>query len=283
VRLFHAIIDRYKELIIFIVNMENTNIKFYWINMDKCKDRKEFMEKQFNIYKIQNERIEAITPETLETIIEDKPPYNCGSICCSYNNNEDCKYEYSCIASHLKAIKKGVEDNYDFFAISEDDIYLPFELNLKKIIEDNSNLNFDILQLMVLDQEANINIYNSYYLNNIQFIPFNPELRLFSTGLYLISRKGALKLIELYTNTQTNKFDLRKSDLRKQADFFIYMSVNTYTASFPYCIPNLKFISQIHPHHFYVHKYAIDTIIENINKGHNKNPYLGKHVPLEQI
>jgi len=258
------------------------NIKFYWINMDKCKDRKEFMENQFDIYKIPNERIEAITPETLETIIEDKPPYICGSICCTYNNNEDCKYEYSCIASHLKAIKKGLEEEHDFFVICEDDIYLPFELNLDKMIKENLHLKFDILQLMVLDQEANINIYD-FYNNNINFIPFDPNLRLFSTGLYLISREGALKLLEIYTNKTTGKFILANSNLRKQADFFIYMSVNTYTSTFPYCIPNLNFISQIHPHHIYVHKTAINAIIENINKGNNKNPYIGNHIPLEVI
>ena len=41
-------------------------MKHYWINIEKCVDRREYMEEQFNKKNIDNIRIEAETPNTIK-------------------------------------------------------------------------------------------------------------------------------------------------------------------------------------------------------------------------
>ena len=41
-------------------------MKHYWINIEKCVDRREYMEKQFSDKTIDNIRIEAETPNTIK-------------------------------------------------------------------------------------------------------------------------------------------------------------------------------------------------------------------------
>lgn len=252
------------------------DIKFYWINIDKSIDRRIFMEEQFKLNNINNQRISAITPDSLDYILEDKPPYDCGCSACNYNDHKDCKFEYSCTCSHLIAIKEGYKSGDKYFIICEDDIYFPFKINFDKIIE-SLPVDFDICQLMVLDADGNTYLYNECYKNNSKFyINFDTTKKFFSTGMYLISRNGARKLINKFINKQSLKFDFRNISSLKQADFILYMHINTYTLTFPMCFPTLIFISEIHPHHYFLHKNSIDKIIEIINDDKLQHPFIDK-------
>jgi len=248
------------------------NINYYWINIDNSLYRKKFMELQFQKLNINNYRISAITPNTLEDYINDKSPYFCGNSCCNYNQNKDCPLEYSCSVSHLEAIKNGYKANDNYFIVCEDDIYFPFKINYDELIKDLPD-DWDIFQMMVLDHDANIELYKLYE-NNINWIKFNPNNRLFSTGMYLINRKGANKLLKKFINNKNNKYELTSKTQIKQADFLLYMNVNTYTSTFPFCYPNLKFISEIHPNHYFLHQASINKIKDNLNKSNNKNKYI---------
>lgn len=248
------------------------NLKYFWINIDNSIDRKEYMENQFNNYKIDNIRISATTPSNLSDFIEDKEPYFCGNSCCLNNGCKDCIYEYCCSCSHLNAIKEGYKSGDNFFIICEDDIYLPFTINFQKLINEMPN-DFEILQMMVLDYEGN-KFINSLYKNNKFYIKFDESKRLFSTGMYLITRKGASKLLKLFTNKQTGKYDFRNINCFKQADYILYLNANTYTLTYPYCYPNLKFVSQIHPYHYYYHKLAIDLMKQVIYDKTIDNPFI---------
>lgn len=257
------------------------NIKYYWINIDNSLDRKEFMEKQFKDKNFLNERISAITPDKLIDVLEDKPPYYCGNSCCLNNNCNDCKFEYSCICSHLEAIKKGYSNGDKYFIVCEDDIYFPFNIDYNKIISILSPNNIDIIQMMVLDCEGNDYLNNLYKNNNSLFTTFDPSKRLFSTGMYLITRKGANKLLNLCINNKTLKYDLSNINCIKQADFLLYMNVNTITSTFPFCFPTLQFLSEIHPHHYYIHKCSIDKINEIIKDDNLKNPFILDYFPFD--
>ena len=46
-------------------------MKHYWINLDKCNERKVFMEEQFKRSRLENYRIKAYTPEDLDDIVFD--------------------------------------------------------------------------------------------------------------------------------------------------------------------------------------------------------------------
>jgi len=258
------------------------NIIFYWINIDKSIYRRKFMEKQFEIHKINNKRISAITPEKLNDLLIDNEPYYCGNECCKYNNCNDCKFEYSCSTSHLEAIKEGYKSGKEYFIICEDDIYFPFKIDYNELIKSLPD-DWDIFQMMVLDEEANINLYNNYYKKNINYIKFNPYMRLFSTGMYLINRKGAKKLLKLFIDNKNNKYELTSKTINRQADFLLYMNTNTYTSTFPYCHPNLNFISEIHPNHFYLHLSSIKKIRENLEDSNNKNKFILEYYPFEEL
>lgn len=259
------------------------NIKFYWININKSLNRRYFMEEQFKINGLSNERIEAITPETLEAIIEDKPPFNCGSPGCIYNNQNDCKFEFSCTCSHLNAIKAGYNSNEPFFIVCEDDIYFPFKLDYDKIIK-TLPTDFDICQMMVINDEANDYIYNECLKGKGElFIKYDCTKKFFGAGMYLLSRNGAKRILDLFINENSLKYDFRDVPSLKQADFMLYMYVNSYTITFPLCFPVLLFVSEIHPKHYYFHKQAIDKIIANINDNQLKHPFIINYYPFDSF
>jgi GR25 family glycosyltransferase involved in LPS biosynthesis len=97
-------------------------MKHYWINIEKCYDRRKYMEEQFNNKNIDNIRIEAETPETIKDYLIKRNP----------KSEAATQEELSCIISHLKAIKKGYEDGEQYFCIVEDDMVIE-KINFKKI------------------------------------------------------------------------------------------------------------------------------------------------------
>lgn len=257
------------------------NIKYYWINIDKCIDRKEFMENQFKLLNIDNKRISAITPDTISDVIEDKEPYLCGYPDCIKNNGKNCKYEYSTLSSHLKAIREGYNSNDDFFIICEDDIYLNFKLDFEKIIK-SLPPNFDILQMMVISNGHTELFYNQFYKNNISYINYIPITP--SAAFYLITHNGARRILDLYTNKTTGKFNFQNCSFMKLADVLIFQSVNSYVSTIPLCIPNIRFKSQIHEEHFDFHKKAQEKIIEIISTiDINNHPFITYNYPIEDL
>lgn len=254
-------------------------IKHYWINTEKSQHRRAFMELQYQLTNTPNERINAVTPETLDSVLHDQPPYYCGNVCCTYSNNRDCPYEYACTCSHLEAIRKGYLSNEPYFIVCEDDIFFPFKLNYETLIETLPD-NWDILQMMVLDTDKYNELYHiNYKTENKLFVKYQPFNKLFSTGMYLISHQGAGKMLHIYQRPIDNKYELCIMNIIKQADFILYMSVNTYTATIPFCMPYLRFISDIHPHHFNIHKTSIEKIIEVLNDILNNS----NDLPLKNI
>lgn len=251
------------------------NIKYYWINIDKCNERRLYMEEQFKEKQINNLRINASTPESLINDINDNPPYFCGNPYCLYNNCNDCKFEYSCIASHLRAIKKGYEELTDenYFIVCEDDIFIPFKPNFNLIIE-NLPKDFDIFQMMVLDKDASEKLYNNHYKKQEYYVKHDVTKSYWSTGMYLISKNGAKKLIDFFYDNNTNKFHINKGNSVKQADVLLYVFCNTYTSTIPLCVPNLNFISEIHPHHMILHRNSIIKMCEIANEGLQIYPFI---------
>lgn len=250
------------------------NLKYYWINIESSIKRKEFMENQFIKLSYDNKRIDAITPNNFIDILEDKPPYFCGNDCCLVNDCNDCKFEYACICSHLKAIQEGFNNGDEYFIVCEDDILIPFHIDFENLIK-NLPIDFDIFQMMVLNDNANDYLYNHLINTNEICVKFNHMNCFYSTGMYLITRNGASKILNKMINKYSLKYDLRNINTIKQADYLLYLSVNTYTSTFPLCIPNISLLSEIHPQHFYIHKQAILKILEIMNNN-NKYPYISK-------
>jgi len=258
------------------------NIEYFWINLDKAIDRRNFMEAQFKERGIINHRISAFSPNDLKNVLIDEPPYNCGYLECIQNGCKNCPIEYAVLCSHMKAIKTGYDSGAEYFIVCEDDIGFPFEIDFEKMITPLQN-DIDIIQMMVITEGHTHNFYNHYYKNNIYFIRYNPITP--SAAFYLISRNGAKKLLDNYYDCILNKFTFKNSNFLKLADVLIFQSVVTIVHTMPLVIPNINFESQIHQNYYdTIIKPAYFKIIEVIKDDNGKNPFIKSlNYQLEEV
>jgi len=260
--------------------IENKDIKYYWINMNNAIDRKEFMESQFKAKNIINIRIQAITPNDLSNILEDKPPFFCGYPDCVKNNCSDCPIEYAVLCSHMEAIKTAYNSGDEYFIICEDDIYFPFDIDIKNMIS-KLPTNIDIIQMMIISSGHTEYFYDNFYKKNISFIKYNPITP--SAAFYIMKRNAAKTLLDKYINKNTNKYDFTNSNFLKLADVLIYQSCNTIVSTFPFSIPNINFKSHIHPYHYEHHKNAYNTIISKLQDANFNHFFILKYYPSENF
>ena len=232
----------------------------YWINLDRSNKRKIFMENQFNSRGIKNQRVAAISPDDFDDLLENKRPLTCKHPGCV-----NCEYEFACISSHIKAMKSGLEDeknkDNEWFVIMEDDMFLPFNINYKELIKDAPK-DFEILQMCISYGNTVKILYNELFLkNNESFIKWRYLLP--CAGMYIISRKGAEKLVnKFYKN---GKYDFSSCEYQIVADVAIYSTANSFATTFPCSYPNIEMGSEIHPHHLEAHNSAIIDIKAVLN------------------
>ena len=235
-------------------------MKHYWINIDRCADRKEYMEKQFREKNIDNYRISAETPETIVdyTIIR------------NVDSTDTTQEEISCILSHLKAIKKGYDNGDEYFCILEDDLEFT-NIDFQKIfkyIEDFQNKNnevIEILQFFTNGHPPVIELYNQHFLKD-EIIRKRVEPYP-STAYYLISREGARKILDKFILAKNN-YDLSYSHWTA-ADHILYAVVNAYILTYPIAVSDITFGSILHPNHLNNHEYC-NNIIRHIWKLNNQ-------------
>tara|TARA_B110000003_G_scaffold218556_1_gene218215 strand:+ start:1625 stop:2362 length:738 start_codon:yes stop_codon:yes gene_type:complete len=244
-------------------------MKHIWINIDKNEKRKAFMCKQFNENNIENIRVSAITPLMFDKVLHNN---HTRPLTCKYPGCITCDYEFACLCSHIKAMQECLKYKDEYFVIMEDDISLPFLIDYNKLIN-STEKKFDILQLLILYNNTIESLNNVFKEKNILFIKW--QYLLPSTGMYIISRKSAEKLVTMYFNE--NKYDFSKFDGQIVADVLLYKSVNTICSTIPYCYPNIDMGSEIHPDHLIAHKKAVDSIKKVINE-HNKYPFVLKKI-----
>jgi len=245
-------------------------MKHLWINIDKNIKRKNFMEKQFNYSKLDNIRISAITPDMFDNILEQKRPLSCKHPGCT-----SCEYEFACLSSHIKAMKECLKYDDDYFVIMEDDIYMPFEIDYEALLK-NINNDIEIIQMMVLYDNSvkKLNIYHENTSNN--YIKW--QYLLPSTGMYIISKKGANKLVNKFIN-KNNKYDFSSSEFQIVADVLLYSTVNTICMTLPYCYPYIEMGSEIHPDHLESHSNAVKEI-KNVIINKKQIPFIKKKFEL---
>jgi GR25 family glycosyltransferase involved in LPS biosynthesis len=227
----------------------------YWINLDKSTKRKLFMENQFKEKNIDNVRVSAITPDDFDTVLANKRPLTCKHPGCV-----NCEYEFACISSHIKAMKEAIMNtNDEWFVVMEDDMLLPYDIDYDTLIKD-APPDFEILQLCISYGNTVEFLYNNLLLNNkLHFIKW--QYLLPCAGMYIVSRKGAEKLVnKFYVN---GKYDFSSCEFQIVADVALYSTANTYTATFPCSYPNIEMGSEIHPHHLDAHQSAI-IVIKNV-------------------
>lgn len=245
-------------------------MKHYWINLDKCVDRKNHMDSQFYINGIENIRISAETPETIKakdyTIIRNKESLA-----------STTPEEVSCILSHLKAIQQGYDDGDEYFCVLEDDILfvnIDFGKILKYIEEvQNDNKNnknnkekVEILQLYTSSHPVVIQLYNEHFLkgsgNGGCDVIIKRAESYPGAVYYLVSREGARKILDAYVLTKNSRYDLSYSSWTA-ADNIIYAAVNSYVITYPVAVTDIAFGSTLHPEHLPNHE-SCNNIIRHI-------------------
>lgn len=175
----------------------------YWINLKHAKERRLTLEKQLTKYNISNTRIEAVTPQTIETYcIVNK----------SYYKTPLNKRVQSCMASHLFAIKTFIEDKKntdDVCCIVEDDLSFETVIYWKNNIQtyiSNIPKKYNICKLCTVSlPEKSKEYIETYYHKPVEIGKFWN-----GTCIYIIKRQFAQQLINNYYDKKNNKFNLNK-------------------------------------------------------------------------
>lgn len=179
--------------------------KFYYINLDRSKDRKERMENMFNEYNLDFQRITAVDGKDLT----------------SWDERLN-RFEQGCTLSHLKAIETFYDSGDEYGIICEDDMTFDFfhlwKTPIKNIISEAPK-DWDIIMLGYIILPKYSDFLKEKYNT---FVPIVHN----STLSYLISRKGAKSVLEKHSFTEP-RLDLYKK-IRPVADVIIYDIVNTY-------------------------------------------------------
>ena len=202
-----------------------------------------------------NEKFLPETPDDFDKVLANKRPLTCKHPGCV-----NCEYEFACISSHIKAMKEAITNtNDEWFVVMEDDMLLPYDIDYDTLIKD-APPDFEILQLCISYGNTVEFLYNNLLLNNkLHFIKW--QYLLPCAGMYIVSRKGAEKLVnKFYVN---GKYDFSSCEFQIVADVALYSTANTYTATFPCSYPNIEMGSEIHPHHLDAHQSAI-IVIKNV-------------------
>lgn len=217
----------------------------FWINLDKCTERKEYMEQLFNDYHLNHARIPAYDGE------------NYTDFCIIDKKNIDTKEqkgEIGCLCSHLKALETFVSSDPSVFGeyalICEDDLsfeYLPYWQKSFWEYINSAPPDFSIIQL-------SLTYAYQYMIRNKQLLERQSvhqlkkhEPYMYGAVIYLITRHAATILLQK-VKKQGNKYDLTALHSDPISDCFIYNNMeNVYT--FPLFTTNTTFNSSIHSEH----------------------------------
>jgi GR25 family glycosyltransferase involved in LPS biosynthesis len=220
----------------------------YWINLDRSKDRRDYMENLLespdfnNIPKI---RVKAVDGKTEKTAMFNK-----------YNITRQ-KYtsdvEYACLLSHLESIRQFAESTYTGVAlILEDDITLEYRQFWNKTVSQiikRAPANWDIIQLCYINTD----------LSKIPKEDFSDKQ--YSTAAYIINKNSAVRFInQIYYN---GKYRLDNTPAHV-ADVYIYTKLKTYTYKYPMFIYKMENTSTIHADHLSDHVVSRKLIEKHI-------------------
>lgn len=201
-----------------------------WINLDRCHNRRSYMQNLMTKYALRAVRITAI----------DACDKNFQSVC--RINSGLSLAENACTCSHLKAMKYFVESTtQDQVVIFEDDVdfaFLPFVPYDWSKFQSELPTDYDLVQLAV----THINICAKIHLQKI-----TPGVRFYCSTAYLITRTTAQKLLETYVKNDIYHLEAQTF---ATADSMITHSGNVYSIPI-FTYHNMG--STIHPNHESIH------------------------------
>ena len=205
------------------------NYPVYYINLKKSKDRDELMKTQFELFGINNKRIEAFDGNSIidksKGIINNEKYYN--------EYTELKNNEIACTLSHVKAIREAYKYNNDYAFIMEDDclLYLmPFwGFDINYIIS-KAPKDWGILQLHIFSNKCKDNAKESIK-EGIMFSDIDNKIHCYSTAVYLINKKGMRDILNKCG--YYDDYIIKKNNYNGVADVYIYSLTKTYYINIP--------------------------------------------------
>lgn len=237
----------------------------YWVNVDECIQRREFMIEQFEKINCieKNIRISAVTPDDIDLYVHpDDLPFCCDPSKNLFKNCTNCKVEHCALISHMKAIEQGYNDGHDWFIIFEDDTIIAHDIDWEAMFR-TIPADAEVLQLFCSMPTTINKLYEIREKLNTEWLPWRMIIP--SASGYVISRKGAQKMCKLFKQSD-DKWRFKDSKECRLADAMTYATCNTYTHTYPLFYPNIFLGSLIHPEHLHSHQAGIDAIKHIINE-----------------
>lgn len=218
----------------------------YWLNLDADTHRREYMEKHFAYWGVENhKRVSGYDGRSDDVCeyISGRPP------------SEMSQNEMGCCMSHLKAIKDFYENTDEKYAlIFEDDVVLDiakfWNFTWKDFVA-KLPYDWDCVQLTTICT-GNIHANLHYYFIND-----------FSAAAYLISRHHAAKIVKNHIRGEKFKLDNGVKP-RAVSEDTIFGSGKTY--SIPIFLYRLDLGSAIHPEHIDIYHKGSHNALYNFWK-----------------
>jgi len=240
-------------------------MKFFWINSNDSIARQNFMIEQFSNLPFYNERVSTIALNQLKHFSIKK-----------HNESHESDLELCCTLSHLKAIKKGYDENLEYFFVSEDYMFIP-EIDLERLVQyisnyEKNNEKIDILQMFINGHHLVLKLFNEEFANGNLFIK-KENNQYPGSSLYYISHEGAGKILNKYMQSIYD-YDFSTSNLNT-IDNILYRNVNSFILTYPFFVSNTNFSSQIQSDYKKFHV-MVNEIIKKIHQKYDYNHLLLK-------
>jgi len=225
--------------------MDGVN-RIYWLNLDRCVDRRVNMEKMLsdpcfdNITKTRISSVDGINDNIYNYLIIDE--------------KKSIDVQYACLISHFNAMHHFsiVGEPGEIALIFEDDMTLDLKKYWTKTIREiakDAPSDWDIIQL-------------SYIVHNIpsrtyEAILYNNSNALYGIGAYIMKYESAKRFIEMMYNSIIEKYTFLKSRepsfVYHISDHYIYSFNKGYCYRYPYFIYAYDQASTVNTSHMDFH------------------------------
>jgi hypothetical protein len=205
----------------------------FWINRDVDVERRALAEAFLGRVGVAQQRIEAVTPETLPPVNVRKPFVNSVA-------------ELAIMASHLRAVGAAYQAGSTAALIMEDDVRSHYLFDAAALLA-AAPADWEILQLHVSHAPVVQELGELYLRHGILWHEWEPAC--YSAGAYLVSRAGMERLLARYCPDGV-ALDLSGvlAHGKLVADHLLYRRSMTYTATVPFCTNDVALASTHAPH-----------------------------------
>jgi GR25 family glycosyltransferase involved in LPS biosynthesis len=250
-------------------------MKFYYVNIDKSKDRRQFMENQFKSLGIENyERIKGITENIVDSYAHPDDLVDEKYVCDPTEDKKyfkdcpNCRVERAILQSHLKAIERGVENEDEYFIILEDDTVIPYNIDYELFINKFVPKDWEVIQMFCSNPITVKKMYEILKEHGQLFIEWRMIIP--CAGAYLVKREAGKRIIEKYKKDR--KWRFKDTDYCRLSDAMIFQIMKTYVCTYQFFYSDVKLGSLVHPDHLKSHEFGMN-VIKQIMENSGEKPF----------